>query len=303
MSWYSVSIAWVALGLVEICAIEIASRSSGGAGPLSRGSVESSIGVSVALIAGAPFLFLFASGVCLQILWQGSVPLTNRIWWPARAAKFITFDTRPSRETTLVQMIDLRRRKDPRLRGARAAGHWPRFQLLEAPEATILNTVEEFRWLKDAGLNDEAALLRLEAIAGGDPDSPPAVNFSLRELIARRLSIEDPPYLALGDQILFQQLKIADKWAKDEIRWAKLAPAFPPIEWLDRRISVDDIDLDTLALRHRGDWNRLMARITEGDELWEFSSPWEHWERLTGRKGVALVRGGRSIAHVVTVMN
>jgi hypothetical protein len=308
MSWYSVGIAWVGLGLVGVCAMELASRSSdgGGHGPLSQGSVESSIGFNAALIAGAPFLFLFAFGVCLQMLWQGSVPLTNRIWWPARAAKFITFDTRPSRETTLVQMIDLRRRKDPRLRGAKAAGNWPRFQLWETPEATILNTVEEFRWLKDAGLSDEASLQRLEALAGGNAASPVAVP-TLRELVARRLTAEDPPYLALDGKILGLQLEMAEKWAQEEIRWAKLAPAYPPIEWLIKRISVDDLGLGDMSSasgsRHAAEWSRLLARFTEGDELWEFSSPRKDWERLIGRKGVALVRDGRPIAHIVTLMN
>jgi hypothetical protein len=134
----------------------------------------------------------------------------------------------------------------------------------------------------------------LEALAGGNPDSPLAVNFTLRAFVARRLSIEDPPYLALGDQILVKELEMADVWARDDITWAKLEPAYPPMEWLGKRISVDDIDLGNtsppLGLRDRGNWSRLLARFTEGDELWEFDSPREHWERLTGRKGVDLSR-------------
>ena len=43
--------------------------------------------------------------------------------------------------------------------------------------------------------------------------------------------------------------------------------------------------------------------MTDGDELWEFSSPAEYWENLAGREGVALVRDGRPIAHVVALMN
>lgn len=64
MSWYSVAIAWVVLGLVEVCAMELAYRSSdgGGDGPLSQKSLLSSIGLSAALIVGAPFLLLFAFG-------------------------------------------------------------------------------------------------------------------------------------------------------------------------------------------------------------------------------------------------
>jgi hypothetical protein len=43
--------------------------------------------------------------------------------------------------------------------------------------------------------------------------------------------------------------------------------------------------------------------MTDRDELWAFSSPAEYWKGLAGRAGVALVRDGRPIAHVVTVMN
>ena len=72
---------------------------------------------------------------------------------------------------------------------------------------------------------------------------------------------------------------------------------FPPIEWLIRRIDVAEIE------KHPR-WERAFkARMTDRDELWEFDSPAEYWEGLAGREGVALVRDGRPIAHVVTVMN
>jgi hypothetical protein len=40
-----------------------------------------------------------------------------------------------------------------------------------------------------------------------------------------------------------------------------------------------------------------------GDELWTFSSPAESWKYLAGRAGVALVRDGKPIKVVITLMN
>jgi hypothetical protein len=84
------------------------------------------------------------------------------------------------------------------------------------------------------------------------------------------------------------------------------ADPHPPVEWLIRRIDVDEFekDIDKWDGRWRDySWRPFKARMTDRDELWEFSSPGEYWERLAGRAGVALVRDGRSIAHLVTEMN
>ena len=81
---------------------------------------------------------------------------------------------------------------------------------------------------------------------------------------------------------------------------------FPPIEWLIRRIDVDEFekDIDKWDGRWRDySWRPFKARMTDRDELWEFDSPAKYWEGLAGREGVALVRDGRPIAHVVTLMN
>lgn len=238
-------------------------------------------------------MVLYSLGICCQILWQGRVPITNSVWWPTRAAKFSKSEGRPRRETILVQMIELRRRKDARLRRAARPGNWPMFQLWEAPEAGVLSTVENFRWLKDAGLSDQSALQRL------DGAHEPALTLS--ELVKRKLRVVDAAYLALGDELLGKQVEIADKWISDEIQWAKSERPFPPAEWLVRRTSIGAFD-GTDVRKHR-DWSNIKARMTERDELWEFSSPPEYWEGLAGRAGIALVREGRPIAHIVTMMN
>lgn len=51
------------------------------------------------------------------------------------------------------------------------------------------------------------------------------------------------------------------------------------------------------------DWNHLLARMQDGDELWTFSTSEENWEHLAGRAGVSLVRDGEVIGSIVTEMN
>ena len=46
-------------------------------------------------------------------------------------------------------------------------------------------------------------------------------------------------------------------------------------------------------------WNELQP----GDEVWSFCSRAEDWQAKGGRRGVALVRGGRIVRSVVTMLN
>ena len=203
-------------------------------------------------------------------------------------------NVRPNRMSILVQMTELRRGRGSRLQEAKGSDQWLKSLLWQPPEAeaTILNTVENFRWLKDAGLSDQSALRHLAAHFGEDTKG----EVTLRGYIEKRLKMVDPLYSTLGDGIMTQQLEIADKWAQEDIRWTKSEAAFPPNEWLTTRIGIEDIDRAEVG-------KNIMARLTERDELWEFSSPADHWENLAGRAGVALIRDGRSIAHVITMMN
>jgi hypothetical protein len=50
-------------------------------------------------------------------------------------------------------------------------------------------------------------------------------------------------------------------------------------------------------------WQALKATMRTGDELWSFCSQPDSWGAHAGRSGVALVRDGRVVADLVTMMN
>ncbi|HEY1067940.1 MAG TPA: hypothetical protein VGE52_17585 [Pirellulales bacterium] len=67
---------------------------------------------------------------------------------------------------------------------------------------------------------------------------------------------------------------------------------------------LDDLGPEPVAFGYcNADWKRLLAQMQPGDELREFCSSEESWNRLAGRSGVALLRNGRQIAALVTMLN
>lgn len=54
-------------------------------------------------------------------------------------------------------------------------------------------------------------------------------------------------------------------------------------------------------------WRRIAdswaAEMEPGDEIWTWSTPRWTWENLCGRGGLALVRDGKPVDHVMTLMN
>ncbi len=88
-------------------------------------------------------------------------------------------------------------------------------------------------------------------------------------------------------------------WEPTDFSWIKA-------DWLTEKLipyrqsptalaAADRIFLDELL--HMVDLKRT------GDELWRFASPEPTWAHLCGRAGIALVRDGRVIYAIVTMMN
>jgi hypothetical protein len=49
-------------------------------------------------------------------------------------------------------------------------------------------------------------------------------------------------------------------------------------------------------------WRAFLSQMQEGDELWTFCTPPEAWEHMAGRGGIALVRHGKWVAKIVTLL-
>lgn len=55
---------------------------------------------------------------------------------------------------------------------------------------------------------------------------------------------------------------------------------------------------------HRNDeWQKLLAGMIEGDQLWYYVAPKEDWDRLMGFEGILLVRDGKVVDSIVIAMN
>lgn len=95
---------------------------------------------------------------------------------------------------------------------------------------------------------------------------------------------------------------------------AAVMPSIYDRDWYVRRLTVANA-IRVLGLARHGEgsgsssirpcraWEELLDVVQVGDELWEYRSPPITWKNLAGRAGVALLRGGREVANILTAMN
>lgn len=88
-----------------------------------------------------------------------------------------------------------------------------------------------------------------------------------------------------------------------------------PKGWLKKKTTIEKAEQDHLVTDKRlgpkpvpfgfinDRWEKFKAGIRIGDELWEFVSPAESWDKLAGRAGFCIVRQGRIIDAIITRLN
>lgn len=209
----------------------------------------------------------------------------------------------------------IRRRKlfDPRLR-REVIDNWLMRDFWSMPEAIVLEAVDAYRDLKSGNAQDWQIWEKLDTWLNVDGPPMPdgaAISYYLQS----RMQSKDPNFLRLGERVLSGHIDICNRW----LNKAKSASSteWPPLEWLTKKLTFAEFEsmsvgaqrayADAPAVLHLSrseqDLFRMKLRLLAGDEVWAFSSSIESWRMLGGRAGIALVRDGHVVAHVVSKMN
>ena len=259
----------------------------------------------------APFLVAYFLALVVSqpfvTLWRGTIPFVDKPWWPDRAKKFeVPRAVRAEDNSILSQMIRLREGRLLRF----FAGLPHRGRACD-PEYMIHTIARYVALLKRDGLSEPRAVrkiddtLRLGALS--DKSHPGTVEEYLEFLLAARC----PEYLSHGPGLLTAVLALA---------MPQIEASLPPMggyatsEWLTSRMSTEEFkqQFDRLlnttkwfvpSSRCDAEYAEFLVRWQEGDELWRWSTPSWTWKAMMGRGGVAIVRDGKQVTRVMTILN
>jgi len=132
----------------------------------------------------------------------------------------------------------------------------------------------------------------------------PAVKIVLLRIALSAVLIIVYPFMLFSE--------IQKKKAKKKVLEEYVIPLESHQSWLQDQMTIEEaeaenmveIDGQKVPFGHTNlIWLKLMAKMQDGDKLYEFRSSDDSWEYLAGRQGIALVRDGEIIADIVTLMN
>jgi hypothetical protein len=105
-------------------------------------------------------------------------------------------------------------------------------------------------------------------------------------------------------------------FSKNEFDTSLMREFSVPLEWLMNKISIQEAEHENTFVppyskkpipipfgKDNATWNDIKSKMLEGDEVWRFSSPPETWTNMCGRGGVCIVRNGKIVDGIITIMN
>lgn len=113
---------------------------------------------------------------------------------------------------------------------------------------------------------------------------------------------------------VFHYLFLKKKFPGPEPELPPRTPYLIPIEWLTKQTTISETEqrnsfaqddsCNTIPFGYENEiWSEIKSAMDPGDEVWEFCSPPQSWEKLCGRAGVCIVRQRQIIDGIVTMMN
>ena len=208
---------------------------------------------------------------------------------------------------TLIAMIEWRQKQRPFFMRVTQREPSPSnvsmFQLWQTPEYLIYLAEKEVASLRSVGMSESQATERLGSMfrldrPAGDLDG------LVRNLLAKYF----PDYLANNTAHLPKMRRLAGEAVQEGA-----GGSYPPKDWLGHELSASDFrermgkSLQSLSVFPRSEFDaqlvHFMVMMEAGGRIFEFASPAETWRHMMGRGGLALVKDGRSLAYIETMMN
>jgi hypothetical protein len=218
--------------------------------------------------------------------------------------------------TAVRAMLELRGKLDADLR--LAVQERRRHLVSDGPEPDITAEHAIYRVLRGVALLERDGVpsgevlrqidtkLRLDVLAPRAQTMPAVEDYMVSLL--RKVA---PGYLEHGPELLAGAIAVARKalCSLQDVGCWTTPDGRPPPEWSFERMPRERQEFWPLRVplvprtRDDVDFTDMVIRRQPGDELWSFSSPPSSWGLMMGTSGIALVRNGRVIADVVTMMN
>lgn len=179
-------------------------------------------------------------------------------------------------------------------------------QTAKTPETVTSPFMQNVTALSASSVNSNTTEGSQHAIASAQGTSNPS-------------SISPPPSSGCVEcqQNLSQSISIASVCAEKTIVKRKSETLFPPVSWLQEKISHNKLSEHRNRLHAKTldgkevvieaqipesrDWVRFRLRIKSDDEIRSFSGSLIPGHGLSYRAGIALVRNGVPIEHIVTI--
>ena len=196
-----------------------------------------------------------------------------------------------TRDDLLFALVQRRRVYDRRLRDENL-NTWPMFRFRESIDGVIQQVSEAYVRLSPALTFSGDLQRRLDLASGCGVDEPFETN-TLIGYFRHRMRDWDPETTALGEAFLERHVGLCEMYATHHF---KQAGNWPPKQWLAAQLDPEEAAISTNI-------DKLKLLMLPGDELWSYSSPPETWKHMMGRRGIALLRDGRAIAEILTLMN
>ena len=133
---------------------------------------------------------------------------------------------------------------------------------------------------------------RLDLASGCGVDEPFETT-TLLGYFRHRMHEWDTEISALGEAFLDRHVELCEMYAAHHFNQDG---NWPPLQWLAAQLNPEEAATS-------GHIDKLKLLMLPGDQLWSYSSPPETWNHIMGRRGIALLRNGRTIGQILTLMN